>query len=252
MQGRPSPQRTTTKLWRERFPNALALFCSGSVVRGNGTAHSDLDIVVLLEHVEQAYRESLVVDDWPVELFVHDLETLEYFVVDDCKAHRPSLATMLAQAIVIPAHAPQAVRVQAWAQVVLAHPYPLTVERKDDARYFITDLLDDLRDHRPRAELVAIASKLYSLLGEFILTSNAQWSASGKHLPRTLRAFDAGVADSFNEAFDAVFQHSDPQPLIAFAESILRPAGGSLFAGYRSEASPTCRGSTTEPRLGGG
>lgn len=241
MQGRPSPRETATKLWHERFSDALALFCAGSVIRGDGTAHSDLDIVVLFEHVPQAHRESLIVDGWPVELFVHDYQTLAYFVDSDCKGHRPSLATMLVEALVIPEGTPVSLRVQQWAREILDNPYPLAGENKDDARYFITDLLDDLRDGRPRAELVAIASKLYGLLGAFILTTNDRWAASGKHLPRALKKFDPLVADSFNAAFEAVFQYSDVKPLIAFTESMLRPAGGPLFDGYRSVASPTHR-----------
>lgn len=78
MQGRPSPRETANKIWHERFSDALALFCAGSVIRGDGTAHSDLDIVVLFEHVPHAHRESLIVDGWPVELFVHDYQTLAY------------------------------------------------------------------------------------------------------------------------------------------------------------------------------
>lgn len=48
-------------------------------MRGQGTPHSDLDVVVVLDSLPAAYRESLNQREWPVELFVHDRETLAYF-----------------------------------------------------------------------------------------------------------------------------------------------------------------------------
>jgi hypothetical protein len=93
---RSSPQDVTDRLFRTRFSDARALFCAGSVVRGEGTAHSDLDIVVVYDRVPNAWRESLVWEGWPVELFVHDPETLAYYVAEDVAGGRPCLAQMLA------------------------------------------------------------------------------------------------------------------------------------------------------------
>ncbi len=226
------------------LPDALALFCAGSVIRGDHTPHSDIDLVVLLESIPNAWRESIVVEDWPVELFVHDIETLAYFVEQDCNRRQPSLPSMLADAIVIPRATALSDSLQRWARDILNHPPPVSSDTIDSSRYFISDLLDDLRDHRPRSELVAIAAKLHELLGAFILSHHGRWSADGKHLPRRLLELNPSIAEDFRVAFDAAFVGSDAQPLIAFAERVLEPAGGALFAGYRSDAPSSARTSS--------
>lgn len=238
---RALPAETAHKLWQQRFPDARALFCAGSVVRGEHGVHSDLDIVVLFDSVPVAYRESLIFDGWPVEVFIQDLETLAYFVDQDVRGHRPTLASMLADAIVVPAPSVLSERVQRWARDILEAPPVVSSDALDNARYFISDLLDDLRDERPRPEVLATAARLYQLLGDFILMSNRRWTGSGKHLPRNLLQLSPPTARAFDEAFDAVFKNTDPQPLIAFAESVLKPFGGPLFDGYRSNAGADCR-----------
>jgi hypothetical protein len=241
MPPRPTPTETATRLWRERYPSAIALFCAGSVIRGEDTAHSDLDIVVLFERVPNAWRESLVLDGWPVELFVHDPETLAHFVERDVARRQPSLPSMVAEAIVVPAPSPESDRIQAWARNILANPPLVSAATLDDQRYLISDALDDLRDPRPRSELVAIAVHLHDLLGAFMLKSRGRWSATGKHLPRLLQDLDPTTADAFQHAFDALLTSSDPTPLITFTERVLEPFGGPLFDGYRSDAPVSAR-----------
>lgn len=241
MTARPTPTEVTTLLWQERFPGALALFCAGSVIRGDHTAHSDLDIVVLFDSVPHAWREAIVFHTWPVELFVHDLETLAYFVEQDCRERRPCLPSMLADAIVIPEPFALSDRLQVWARSFVQNPPAVPPATLDDERYFISDLLDDLRDPRPRAELVAIAARLHDQLGSFILSANGRWSGAGKHLPRRLFDLGSPLSDDFQRAFDAVFIDSNPEPLIALTEHVLLPFGGPLFAGYRSDAPSTAR-----------
>jgi hypothetical protein len=247
MPGRPAPTQIARKLWEERFHDAVALFCAGSVVRGEHSAHSDLDIVVLFESVPNAWREAAVVDGWPVELFVHDIETLAYFVDKDCRGWRSSLANMLAEAIVIPQPSSLSDSLQAWARALLKNPPAASNVTLNDDRYFISDLLDDLRDSRPRSEVVAIAAALHERLGSFILKSSGRWAAAGKHLPRELTRLDPSIAETFNRAVDAVFLDSNPAPLITLTERVLHPFGGPLFDGYRSDAAASAR--TTPPKV---
>lgn len=247
MLARPTPTEVATTIWKERFPGALALFCGGSVIRGDHTPHSDLDIVVLLETVPNAWREAIVMNDWPIELFVHDLETLAHFNNLDCQERRPCLASILADAIVIPRPSELSDRVQGWAASILECPPDVPPSTLDAERYFLSDLVDDLRDRRPRAELVAIAARLHDQIGNFILSAHGRWSGAGKHLPRRIEELDPQLAREFERAFDAVFVDSDPAPLIAFTERLLEPFGGLLFSGYRSDAPSTAR--AIEPRL---
>ncbi len=50
---------------------------SGSIIQGVGTKYSDLDSIVVFSTIEAAYRESFLLDDMPVDAFVHDYETLQ-------------------------------------------------------------------------------------------------------------------------------------------------------------------------------
>ena len=69
----------TSEIRAERYPRSDVIFLAGSLVRGGGTATSDLDLVVVFERLPSAYRESFQFRQWPVEAFVHDPETLRYF-----------------------------------------------------------------------------------------------------------------------------------------------------------------------------
>src|SRR5262245_59060034 len=88
----------------ERYAGCSALFVAGSIVRGEGTAHSDLDLVVLFPALKNAYRESFRHSGYPVEAFVHDPETLEYFFVEvDRASGIPALPHMVAEGVEVPA-----------------------------------------------------------------------------------------------------------------------------------------------------
>ena len=62
-----------------RYKEAEAVFAAGSIVRGEGTPFSDLDLVVVYAELRCAFRESFRFGGYPVEAFVHDPATLEYF-----------------------------------------------------------------------------------------------------------------------------------------------------------------------------
>src|SRR3989442_7023685 len=88
----------------DRYPDAAVAFAAGSLVRGEGTAYSDLDLVVVYANVASAYRESFRFEGYPVEVFVHDLDTLEFFFFEvDRPSGVPSLPQMVVEGIEIPA-----------------------------------------------------------------------------------------------------------------------------------------------------
>jgi predicted nucleotidyltransferase len=65
----------------DKFRECQVAFLSGSASRGEETETSDLDIVIFTK--DESYRESLVQQDWTIELFVHNetsyLEQFESF-----------------------------------------------------------------------------------------------------------------------------------------------------------------------------
>src|SRR4051794_11502050 len=85
------------------YPDAAVVFLAGSLVRGEGTAYSDLDLVVVYEELPNAYRESFVTRGLPVEAFVHDPETLNHFLTrSDRPAGMASLAQMILEGVEVP------------------------------------------------------------------------------------------------------------------------------------------------------
>jgi predicted nucleotidyltransferase len=81
------------EVFRSRNAGAMFAFAAGSIFRGEGTYHSDLDLVVVYDHLAAARTKSFVVDGLPVESFVHDSAMVEWFIEADIERGRPSLPT---------------------------------------------------------------------------------------------------------------------------------------------------------------
>jgi hypothetical protein len=215
---------------------------AGSVARGEATEHSDLDLVIVYERLPHAYRESFVDAGWPVETFVHDPETLDYFFMQvDGPAGVPSLARMVLDGIELaPSALGQSLKARARA-VLDAGPPPWSARELAQRRYMITDLVDDLRAPRSAAERVATGARLYELLGDCLLRARGCWSARGKNLPRALATVDAQLGADFVSAFERLFTAGETAPLVHFCNAALHPYGGLLFAGFRLDAPATWR-----------
>src|SRR5262245_53271435 len=83
----------------ELFSHARWAALGGSVLTPYRTAGSDLDIVVLLPSGDLSvpHRASRYWRDWPVELFVHDVASLELYLGLDLMARKPTLHRMVGQ-----------------------------------------------------------------------------------------------------------------------------------------------------------
>jgi hypothetical protein len=81
-------------LVRDRFPAATQAWLAGSVVGGEATATSHLDIMVL-DETAVVHRESLRHEDWPVELFVNGGAGVRHFVAKDIAHRKPSTARLV-------------------------------------------------------------------------------------------------------------------------------------------------------------
>ena len=222
----------------DRYAGADVLLAAGSLVRGEGTAYSDLDLVVVYAELDHAYRESFRVEGLPVEAFVHDPSTLEYFFLDvDAPSGVPTLPRMVAEGVEIPGPTAisRALKSRA-ADLLAAGPPPLDPETERRMRYFVSDLLDDLRAPRSREESIAAGAPLYEQLATYVFRSRRHWSAKGKAIPRSLAQIDAELAAAYDGAFAELFASGDAGRVIRLAEDLLRNAGGPLFDGYRADA----------------
>ncbi|KOF13994.1 nucleotidyltransferase [Ensifer adhaerens] len=232
---------TAETIVSERYPDALFAIAAGSILRGEGTPSSDIDLVVLHESLSNAWRESFAAGGFPVEAFVHDFETLNWFVDQDIASGYPVLLDMVAGGTVVGRDVDRGVALQVEAKAMLTRgPGDLGAGRRDVLRYQITDLLDDLRDVRPNAEMRAIAAALHQPLCDLALLGRGHWSGKGKWLPRLLQRIDPALAQRFDDAFRLAGE-GQPDALVALARGELERQGGPLFDGDRRDAPQAAR-----------
>ncbi|WP_181350804.1 nucleotidyltransferase domain-containing protein [Thalassobacillus sp. CUG 92003] len=220
------------ELAEEMFEDSSTVLLCGSVVRGEDTHTSDLDIVVFDPNVEASHRRSFFYQEWPVELFVHNLTSYQSFYRQDIERARPSLPQMVAEGRVIrdTGHA-YALQKEA-RQILEAGPSPWSMEQIRQKRYFITDTLDDLLGAKHRREGIFIVPRLAELVHEFALRTNGCWIGQTKWIPRTLMQFDEEFAQRFIRVLDAYYQEGEIDGIVSLVDEVLAPHGGRLFDGF--------------------
>ncbi len=243
MEEKLTPEAAAREIFTEKFPNALAMFLAGSLIRGEGTRFSDLDLVVVFDHVDQASRESFYYRGWPVEAFIHDESTLKYFFSElDAKSGFPALPQMVIEGVVITEANELSAHLKVLAQSIFdIGPPALNQIDLDKRRYVITDLIDDIREPRSRAELMGSGAKLLESMADFYFRANGMWSTTGKSIFRKLGAADPKILAQFEFAFAELFSEANPAPCVELAEKLLKDKGGFLFDGYKLDAPPDWR-----------
>lgn len=226
------PFEAARKFVEKYFPDCEAAVLAGSVVRGEATVTSDLDIVVFDESLPSSYRESLIDFGWAIEVFVHNLTSYKQFFEMDYKNAKPSMQRMIAEGHVLKDEGVlQSIKDE--AKTILDQG----PERWSDAtiatkRYFITDLLDDFIGCQNRAEQLFVANALAELLQEFVLRTNGQWVGTSKWVIRALKQYDVEFTEQFVEAFDLFYKTGEKSKVIELTDQVLEPYGGRLFEGF--------------------
>jgi Nucleotidyltransferase domain len=223
---------------KRNFSEAKIVFLAGSSIRADATETSDLDLVVIFDHLDHAYRMSFTHGGWPVEAFVHDPQTLAYFLEEiDSKNGFPALPAMVVESSEVTEPSALSREIRSQAQAVLDRgPPDLTVEEIENRRYMITDVIEDLRDPATLEELVSAGARFYPALADFYCRVRGEWSAQGKQIPRNLRRIDPIFAERYAQVFDALFVDRDAKGIIRLSEELLEPVGGTLFDGFRRDA----------------
>jgi hypothetical protein len=214
------------------FPNCQGAVLAGSVVRGEATETSDLDIVVFCKELKSAYRESLIDGGWPIEIFVHNLSSYKAYFESDCKRARPSLPNMVSEGLILKDEGIME-SIQSEARELLVNgPELWPSETITTKRYFISDVLDDFIGSDKRAEEIFIANTLAELTSEFVLRTNRKWIGTSKWIVRALNHYDEQFAHQFVEAFDHYYKTGDKYKVIKIVDEALQPYGGRLFVGF--------------------
>jgi len=230
---RGNPTDAANQFIRKYFPKCDVAFLAGSVLRGEGTDSSDLDIVVIDPNYEP-YRESFVEHDWKIECFVHNHESVTTQFSSDKEKGRPILASMIFEGLVIKDQGDASLYKEKARLLIERGPAPLTKDFIQASRYYIFDLLDDFIDSENEHEALLTLNTLSVQLAEFILRSNGQWTGRGKTLTRALHRYDSALAGQYFHALDCYYRNRDKEAMKQFVHQIYAPIGGPLFAGFRS------------------
>jgi predicted nucleotidyltransferase len=234
---RVSPLEAARGVLGERYAGARVLFLAGSVMRGDATPTSDLDVVVVFEELADSYRESFTFGGWPVEAFVNDVDSLRYFYGRERKRGVPSLMRMVIEGVEVPEASEFSAGLKREAsEAYKAGPLPFDDAELQLRRYRLTDWVDDIRFPRSGEELAASGAWLYQDASDFFFRSRGLWSAHSKTVPRRMRETDAEFASKFLAAFEALFTEKRSGPVVALVEEMLAPFGGTLFDGFRMDA----------------
>lgn len=227
----------TKKILAERHPEAIAAYWAGSLSRGEGTPTSDIDLVVIHKQLTNAWRESFVLCDRLCETFVHDPRSLLVFYAQDAERGVPSLMHMVAEGVSLIDGAIGA-QLQAEAGLRLSNgPRPWTQEEVDRSRYIARDLLDDIAGASNPVEIRAIGTSLFVHAFNHHRRVNGRWSATGKHIVRTLRREEGALGEAYLAAFDRLFGCGNAADAVRIVREIYASSGGPI-ADWRSEAPP--------------
>ena len=232
------PKSTVLHLYEQNYQHAQAMIWAGSTSTGNYTSHSDLDVVIIFEQVPHAFREAFIFEDWRVDAFIHDLDTLKYFFEEiDGPSGMPVLPEMVANGVLISPPNALSKEIKLLAAELIERGPPIWNQLHiDKSRFYITDLLDDILSPRNRVEQQASTAKLYDILAEFYFRSQNKWQASGKAILRILKKHDYDLATDWQDAFDEVFKGGHTMQLEQLVNQILTPFGGLLWSGFHLDA----------------
>ncbi len=235
---RHEPLSTIQKLIKERYVGAKAVFWAGSVAANQGTDSSDLDLVIVFESLPNAYREAFVYDGWPIDAFIHDLDTLRYFCGKlEASDGKPALIHMILQGQEVLTQNSVSIEAKAIAAEALAKgPDSWTKDQIDKERFLITDILDDIKSPKNKEEQIISAVHLFEPLLQFYFRTQKKWTASGKSLTRLFKQENPELAEEWGSAFESLVKTGDSTAVETVVTKILEPYGGYLWDGFRSDA----------------
>ncbi|PAF20576.1 hypothetical protein CHH49_15975 [Terribacillus saccharophilus] len=226
------PRDTAKRFIETNHPDCEGAMLAGSCARGEATQTSDLDIIILYKGESCAYRESLLFEGWPVEVFVYTGEAYQNFFVSDAKRGIPSMPRMVSEAIVLK-DSPAVTKMKSEASSIFAAgPSPWGKQKIDHNRYMITNLIDDFLDKEVDGEAYFLANAIVNDLAIFTLRTRQHWIGSGKWMFRELKSMDSNLANQFEQSLAAFYKQHDKRPIVQLADDCLEPFGGRLFEGY--------------------
>jgi hypothetical protein len=232
----PDPQLILDTL-SARYGQPLFCFFFGSNAFGRGDAGSDIDVIVILSRVGNAYRETFSSNGFLFDAHVHDPETLHFMMRMEQKNGFSILAGEVDQARVLPEPCELASKLKEVARQVIASGPP-PPQSWDVPRRYVSAVVSDLERCADTSERWIIAMDLYMRIMDIFLRCHGQLlNGPGRYLVRSVKRLDAVFFDRAQTALARLFRDGSVSPLIELAREVLDLIGGPLTAGYRQDFS---------------
>jgi hypothetical protein len=165
----------------------ISVVIGGSIVRGQGDAHSDLDIYVLHD-APWRQRVQRVFDGVPCEIFINNAAHIASYFESENQTGRPITAHLLSTGRVVRgADDPRTQALLAQAQDWLARPPSIDAHALEQQRYMIACTFEDAIDTAER-DPATCALFLGHAVPEALFHA---FLARGRHVPRIKQILDA-------------------------------------------------------------
>lgn len=193
----------------------VGVIASGSVLRGEGDATSDLDIYVI-HHQPWRQRVQHWFNGVPAEIFVNPPARIRLYFAEECGEGRPITAHMLTTGIVILNRDDVVDLLRAEAEEALRQPPNLSEGALTMHRYMAATLLEDALDIEAKDPVNAL------FLLEQAMPQMIQYAflSANRHLPRpktTLNAL-AGLYPLLGELAQRFYTEADPAQRFVWAK----------------------------------
>jgi hypothetical protein len=217
-----------------RYGRPLFCFFFGSHAFGRGDAGSDVDVIVVLSRVANAFRETFSSNGFLFDAHVYDPETLHYTMRSEQRNGFAILAGKVDQARVLPEPCELASKLKEIARQVIGSG-PAPPPSWDRPRRVLSAVISDLERCADPDEQRIIAMDLYVKTMDVFLRCHGQFAGQGRYLVRSVRTYDALFFDRGRAALARVFEDGAVSALLQLAREVLDLIGGPLTAGYRQD-----------------
>jgi hypothetical protein len=230
----PDPQLILDTL-AARYGQPLFCFFFGSHAFGRGDAGSDIDVIVVLNRVGNAYRETFSSNGFLFDAQVHDPETMHFAMRLEQKNGFAILAGEVDQARVLPEPCELASKLKEVARQVIGSGASPT-KSWDAQRRYLSAASSDLERCADANEQWIIAMDLYIKIMDIFLRCHGQLLAGpARYLVRSVRKLDAVFFDRAQTALTRLFQDGAALPMVELTREVLDLIGGPLTKGYRQD-----------------
>ena len=221
-----------SRAWTEALPQISGLLATGSLVRGEGHARSDIDLVVLWRRSGRQ-RFQRFFNGVPVEVFANSRAWLQYSMCVEAKSGRPVMAHMLATGTVLRDDTGCLAVLVGEAQRLMssapARPEDGGVADRYSAACAVEDALDLLSDQADTESIQGdtrlVLYRAVDAMIEYAFSSRGQWLPRGKQRLAALAEADPESSMALQAVMDASSKKTAAVELDAVARMLVGSTG---------------------------